>query len=267
MKKLNSYLKEVRANGRISFTTKEAIAALEISDNALRCAVYKLKKEGDLISPAQGLYVIVPPEHQAMGCIPAEELIPILMKYWNIPYYVCLLSAADFHGASHQKPQVLQVMLEKQMKPLTLGKLKIEFIYKKSLKDLPLVSKTVPTGYLHISSPELTAMDLLIYSHRSGGLNPIATVLSELSEAIDTKALVRLMQQSSEKTWVQRLGLILENIDTLDELHKNKLIQVIKHYLDQAHPMPILLVPSLPKNRGMLNSKWGIFENTTIESD
>lgn len=45
------------------------------------------------MSPASGLYVIVPPEHQAYGCIPAEELIPILMEHLQADYYVALLSA------------------------------------------------------------------------------------------------------------------------------------------------------------------------------
>jgi hypothetical protein len=47
-------------------------------------------QSGDLVSPAKAFYVIVPPEYQAYGCIPAEKLIPILMDHLNIDYYVAL---------------------------------------------------------------------------------------------------------------------------------------------------------------------------------
>lgn len=46
--------------------------------------MYKLKKKGDIISPAKHLYVIVPPEQQSIGCIPAAELVPLLMKHWSL---------------------------------------------------------------------------------------------------------------------------------------------------------------------------------------
>ncbi len=267
MKKFGAYLKNLRASGKIAFTTEEAIKILGVSSNALRCAMYKLKKEKDIISPAQGLYVIVPPEYQTIGSIPAEELVPILMKHWGIPYYVCLLSAADYHGASHQKPQVFQVMIEKQIKPLELGQVKIEFIYKKSIKNLPTMTKTVNTGYLTLSTPEVTAMDLLLYPERCGGINHIATVLAELSEIISEKELLKLMQQSLSQAWIQRLGLILERIDTLNEPHKIKLIKRIENHLKHQSLTQILLVPSLPKNGLMVHPKWGLIANTTIESD
>jgi predicted transcriptional regulator of viral defense system len=264
---LNHYIKHSRSRGKRYFTGEEAISALQISKNALRCAIYKMKKAGDVISPARNLYVMIPPEDQIRGCIPAEELIPILMKHWNIPYYVCLLSAADYYGASHQKPQVFQVMVEKQIKPMVFGKVKIEFIYKKSIKDLPTESRTVNTGYLNVSTPELTVMDLLIYPHRSGGLNHIATVLSELIESIQPEALMRLMKNSAENAWIQRLGYILEHIESIDEKRRRQVIDVVHGYLKEQVLNPILLTPELAKNDAPLNSKWAIIENTTIESD
>ena len=57
-----------------------------------------------IITPIKGLYVMLPPEHQPYGSIPAEELVPIIMKHLNVDYYVGLLSAGLFYGATHQKP-------------------------------------------------------------------------------------------------------------------------------------------------------------------
>ena len=36
------------------------------------------------------------------------------MAHLSQPYYVALLSAAAYHGAAHQKPQVFQVMVPRR---------------------------------------------------------------------------------------------------------------------------------------------------------
>lgn len=263
---IRDYLKSIRSKGQIAFTTQEAISSLGISKNALQCAVYRLKKSGDIVSPTSNLYVIVPPEYQALGCIPAADLIPILMKHWNLPYYICLLSAAEYHGASHQKPQVFQVMTNKQIKMLHCGKLRIEFIYKKSLENLPTQSITVNTGYLIISTPELTVMDLLYYPRHVGGLNHIATVLSELVENIDEQALAKLIDFSQEKAWVQRLGYILEHIETMDTEKQKNIIKLLQNTLTRPST-PIPLATEMPIKGCPRDVRWMIVENTTIESD
>jgi hypothetical protein len=88
MTTFQNYIKSVRASGHLSFTLEKAVTDLHVSRNAVICGMYKLKKKGEVISPAKNLYVIVPPEHQLIGSLPAEELVPILMQHWELPYYV-----------------------------------------------------------------------------------------------------------------------------------------------------------------------------------
>lgn len=267
MTTFQGYIKSVRSAGHLSFTLDKAIADLHISRNAVICGMYKLKKKGEVVSPAKNLYVIVPPEYQSIGCLPAEELIPILMQHWRLPYYVCLLSSALYLGASHQKPQIFQVMVNKQLKPIICGKVKIEFIYKKSLENLPTKNVPVKTGYLVVATSELTAMDLLIYSHQAGGLNHIATVLSELIEEIDPKQLIALLEQSEKKSWVQRLGYILEHIESMEEQKQKKVIQLLHTYVADKSFTPTALAPELPIKGKPRDHRWMIIENTDIESD
>ena len=267
MMHFNDYIKSIRSSGHLSFVTDEAIEKLKISNNAFNCGMYKLKKKGEIVSPAKNLYIIVPPEYQSLACLPAEELIPILMKHWDLEYYVCLLSAALYHGASHQKPQVFQVMTSKQLKPLLCGKVKIEFIYKKSLENLPMQKLTVKTGYLKVAMPELTVMDLFFYPHHAGGLNHIATVLSELIETIDPEKLMNLIIHSNEKAWIQRLGYLLEQIESMDKDKQGKIIALIDNYLSHQFISPIALAPELPTKGNPRNHRWMIIENTTVESD
>jgi predicted transcriptional regulator of viral defense system len=96
---LSSYIKEVRQFGARHFTLKKLMADRGLSKNAALNAIHRIKGRGELISPVRGLYVIVPPEHKPHGCIPVEELSPIMMKYLNAEYYVVLLSAASCYGA------------------------------------------------------------------------------------------------------------------------------------------------------------------------
>ena len=187
------------------------------------------------------------------------------MKHWDLPYYVCLLSAAQYYGASHQKPQVFQVMIHKQIKSLVCGKVKIDFIYKKSLDELLTQKISVKTGYLTISTPELTAWDLLRYSHHVGGLNHIATVLSELIERINPETLALLVTQSKEKAWGQRLGYILEHIDSMDEKKQKDIIECL--YQSLVKPTnPVPLAPELPVKGESRDLRWMIIENTTQRS-
>lgn len=264
----SDYLKHIRSLGQRSFTLDKASDDLKISKNSIASAISRLKKRGELISPAKGFYVIIPPEYIQQGCIPAEELVPLLMKHLEIDYYVALLSAAQYHGAAHQKPFAFQIITNKQIeRKLEFGQVRINCLYKKSLKDLPTQNLTVNTGYLKVSSPELTALDLLLYSNKSGGLNHIATVLSELIESIESEKLIELAKQLNENVWLQRLGYILDNIDPFDTASNQKIIDVLAKYLASKKLKYKPLAPEISSTGYPYSKKWMIIENTDIESD
>ena len=58
MKHFNEYIKEVRASGHYAFTTQDALSDLGITRNAFNCGMYKLRKKGDIVSPAKNLYIV-----------------------------------------------------------------------------------------------------------------------------------------------------------------------------------------------------------------
>ena len=94
--------------------------------------------------------------------------------------------------ATHQKPAKFQVVSDKRIKrDLIFGSVEIKFIYKKSLLNLPTRNITVDTGYLEVATPELALLDLLSYPDHAGGLNHIATVLSELADSLYTEPSIR----------------------------------------------------------------------------
>lgn len=265
----SKYLEKLRSNGRRHFTSEEIRSELKLSDSAARSGVYRLKRDKKVISPVNGLYVIVPPEHQPYGSIPAEELVPIMMQHLQADYYVGLLSAGLFYGATHQKPARFQVITNKRIKhSLEFGTVVIELIYKDSLDGLPIQDFVVSTGYLKVATPELLAIDLFKYSKRAGGISHIATVLSELAPSIDENKLIVLAEELGEVCQIQRLGFMLEKIDVLeDEEKKEQIIQKLAEYLENSNRPYVALVPYISRTRHPKCFKWKIIENTDFESD
>lgn len=263
-----NYLNHLRSLGKRHFTFEQLLNDLKISVNSAKSGLYRLKRQGNLISPYKGLYIIVPPEHQPQGSIPAEDLVPILMNHVGADYYVSLLSAAMYYGAAHQKPASFQIISNKHIKhPLEFGQIKVELTYKKQITGLPTKNYTVSTGYLKVATPELTAMDLLLYINKSGGLNHIATVISELIEVMDADKIIKLAEIQGEKAWVQRLGYIIEKIDSMEEDKSKEIVYKLEQYLVNKGMVFIPLASEIPRTHSARSKKWMIIENTTIESD
>lgn len=262
------YLEKIRSVGRRAFTLEQAQNDLSVSKASILSAISRLKKRGKIFSPVKGLYVIIPPEYRLLGCLPAEELIPLCMRYLNRSYYAGLLTAGKYYGAAHQKPAVFQVFVDKRMKsPLKCGQVKIEFFYKKNITNSPLNDFKVQTGYLKISSPELTAMDLLQNIKHSGGINNVATVLSELIESIKPDRLITFAQQQDTVSWLQRLGYILEKLNPMDTDSKDCILKALKEYLASKSYKAVPLDPKLPVTGYPRNNQWKVIENETFESD
>jgi predicted transcriptional regulator of viral defense system len=179
------YVESLASSGRYHFTSAQAQSALGASADAVKLALHRLGKQDRIASPARGFYVIVPPEYRSLGCLPADQFIPALMAHLKLPYYAGLLSAAQYYGAAHHRPQEFQVFLEKNRRPLKCGAVRVVFIARKQLKDVPVRQFNPPRGMINVSTPEATAIDLAGYPDHTGGLDQSATVLSELAENID----------------------------------------------------------------------------------
>lgn len=267
MKGLRRYIKHLASNGQRAFISDEAQEALNISRSALHSQLHRLIQSGDIASPAKGFYLIVPPEYQIWGCLPAEDFLPLLMKHWQIEYYACLLTAASYHGASHQAVQQFYVMLNQQRRPVRCGKIIVEFIKNKHLDQTPTQPITVRTGYLSISTPEGTAMDMIHFSRQSGGLNHIATVLTELIEEIKPEKLLNLAKCSNSKAWIQRLGYLLEIIEPIETKNRDRCVNLLKTYLNTIVIRSVLLEPNAEKGNFPMHPTWKVIINTTVESD
>src|ERR1039458_9159999 len=120
-KAFSSYLTRLLSTGRVVFSREEAQKAL----GALLDAAERQQRKHHLVSPRRGFYVIVPPQHLAWGAPPPSWYIDDLMRHEGCPYYVGLLRAAELHGASHQAVMEFQVVTDKKMPELQVGRSRI----------------------------------------------------------------------------------------------------------------------------------------------
>ena len=214
---LAAFMSRLLSEGRVVFARDEAQAALGIEHGAFLDAAERQQRRGALVSPRRGFYVIVPPQYQNWGAPPPPWYIDDLMRHEGRPYYVGLLKAAEYHGASHQAVMEFQIVTDKRLPRIKAGRSVIAFYYRKNLDDLSgaIEERKTDAGLMKLSSVELTAFDLMRYPRAAGGLNHIATVLSDLGGAVNMHKLVGLAPLF-ERSIVQRLGFMLERFGRRD---------------------------------------------------
>ncbi|MDE0521945.1 MAG: hypothetical protein OXH79_08320 [Boseongicola sp.] len=211
---LAEYLTELQSKGRVVFDAKEAVEALGTNRGAFLDAAQRLQKRGRLISPRKGFYVAVPPQFASWGAPPPSWYVDALMRRERQPYYVGLLKAAELHGATHQAVTEFQVVAGKRMPRIRAGRSLIVFYYRKEMAAIVdgVEDTKTDTGRMKVSSPALTALDLMRYGKGSAGIDNVATVLSDLGSRVDGDQLAFLSLRF-EKPVVQRLGYMLDILD------------------------------------------------------
>ena len=205
-------------SGRTVFTAEEAEQALGVGHGAFLDAAERLQRREALLNPRQGFYVIVPPQYASWGAPPPAWYIDALMRREDQAYYVGLLKAAELHGATHQAVMEFQVVTGKRLPRIRAGRNLIVFYFRKDMDAVTagIEDRKTDTGTMKISSAALTALDLLRYPQASGGIDNVATVLSDLGQKIDPGQLA-VLSEAVERPVVQRLGYLLEHLghDTL----------------------------------------------------
>lgn len=190
-----------------------------------------------------------------------------MMTHLNSKYYLGLLSAAAYWGASHQSIMSYQVISEKGIKPIKFENSKVEFITKKmSFPEIGLLKVAGVGGYFLVSSPELTAVDILRFPKKSGHLNNIATILEDLVEKWEKKRLLEIFKGSHVPTVsLQRLGFLLDVI-----LNKQTEASWIEKILEGRMLAPSILSISRKKEKNKsypFNNRWKLYVNTEVEPD
>lgn len=214
---LSTWVADRLAKTRLTFSREEAMREAGMGHGAFLDAAERLQKRGHLVSPRRGFYVIVPPRFLSWGAPPADWYINELMQFERCPYYVGLIKAGEFYGATHQAVMEFQVVTDKRLPMLRVGRSRIVFYHRKDMAAVQggIVDRKADNGFIKLSSVELTALDILRYPHGAAGLDNIATVLTDIGDQIDGEKLASL-SVAYERSVVQRLGYMLEKFGVAD---------------------------------------------------
>ena len=266
MDTIKSWIEKMQSSGKSCFSFSEALEHFSaLQPNSLKRSLTRLAGKHKICSVWKGFYVIVPVEYQSKGIIPAVYYIDQLMRFLGRDYYISLLNAAEFYGAAHQRPMEFTIMTTPPSLRSTLKKdIKINFNNKSVILAQYTQQRKTPASYVKISSPELTAADLVQFEKTIGGLNRASTVFYELAESCRFKKLKADFFEYVPTPVIQRLGYLLD--ETLDfKKQADELYSMAKKYGCSFRKTPL-------KNRKStagcpLNMRWNIIVNEQIEID
>lgn len=249
----------LQAGGRYVLTREEALAALGVSDEALKKAVQRLVAKRRLVVPRRGFFVIVPLEYRLWAAPPPDWYIDALMKSCGRQYYVGLLAAAALHGAAHEQPQEFQVVTDIQLRPVAAGRGRIRFFRKQRIEATPTVDVRTETGFMRVSTPEATALDLLQYLQGVGQLSQAATVLAELAATMDAGRIADAARLAGDLPNAQRLGYLLDMVGA------GEVGTVLAEWVAQQHLRFIALRPDRPSVGAAKDGRWRVVVNEEVE--
>lgn len=254
----NQWLDGLQASGRYTFT--KAVAQRE-GPPVERKAAWRAQRDGRLLHPRNGFFVIVPAEYRAVGAPPPAWFIDDLMRFEQLRYYVGLLSAASLYGSSPQAVQEFQVVVPISQRPIVTGRLRIRFVMRADIDGAMTRDHQTPTGTMTVSSVAQTAIDLVRYPAVAGGWDNLAAVLSELGPQLDPKELARIAKNQRQVGTLQRLGFLLQLVGAEEPARAlaPEVESRARHYR--------AIDPKMPTTNAERNERWRVLVNRRIELD
>lgn len=261
-KYLENYLDELQGSGKISIAWQDVLKRFpKQSLNSLKLALHRQVKKGKIVSFYKGFYLIIPPEYRARKILPLDLFVDQLFEFLDRDYYVGLLTAASYYGAAHQQVMESFVYIKKPpMRRSEAEGLRVKYLVKSSFPETGIIKRKTESGYINISSPELTAVDLVSYYKQAGGINRVAEVLFELAEQMDAGAMKEILSDSVPVAVLQRLGYLLDEI-----VGRSDLAEPVNEYLSDKNIFSVRLINDMGGSLHKINSKWKIIENYEIE--
>lgn len=238
---LTDLLDACERRGRLNLRTADIADHLpNVGAEALRQALQRQQKKGRIVRTSRGSehWIIVPHQDAAIGAPPLEVwLDTYLSRALGIPYYVGLLSAAEAYGVSPQAVMVTQVMASGARRPVQVGRNLLVFHKRVRVAEMPTQWYETPVGRFRISTPALTAIELVSRQDLAGGISRVAEVVQGLAPSIRTKGLAEALNAVGEVPAAQRLGALLARAG------QSALAGRVRNWLNDKRTRNIALTP------------------------
>ena len=257
---LKDFINRLQSKGRYTFTKTEVLEVLGVSDKAALAQLRRQIDNGRIVSPQRGFYVIVPVEYLSAGSPPASWYMDDLSQFLKTQYYVGILSASSLYGASHHQPQIFQVVLPRQKRQISIGRDEIHFYSWKHFNEAEIRQIKTPAGYIRVSTPESTSLDLVRFMYACGGPGNVITVISELGENLDLQRLGEVITTETSPV-LQRLGFLFERTGL------TAFARIIEEVLDTRNYRRVHLLPGSKVSSEEYSHRWQILAEAGLESE
>jgi len=249
----DKFIEQRLALGRVAFPLAELLKATGLSATAARNQLLRLKNKVRRVSPRQPFFLIISPEHRAVGAPPVVWWLHDYFQWLGEPYYLALQSAASSLGSNPQALQVTQVMTRFPRRPLEINRIRIQFFVKRTVEQTPTQPLANAYAPLQVSTPEATTFDLVQYATRIGGMGRAAETIAPLLPLMHPRELRQVLKIEDAPATAQRLGFVLE------KMKATGLAKVVENWL----PSDLLYVPLVPGGRGDAPEipRWRILNN------
>jgi predicted transcriptional regulator of viral defense system len=266
--KIGNWVEDLPKRGKIVFSKQEVVKQFPaLSYYSIRNALNRLVIKKKVQSVWHDFYAVLLPEYGLKGVAPPIEYIGQLMSFLGKEYYIALLSAAALQGAAHQQPMEFFVITNSRiLRDKQKCEVKINFVTKKDIPAKYLTQVGVSSGYVNVSCPELTAFDLISYEKNVGGINRVATVLSELAETMNFENISESFLKSLNVAVIQRLGYLLDVLEF--DILSDALFKKSKNAGIKFRKYPLSVLSEKKYSSGFqTNDKWKISINEEIDID
>lgn len=264
MSNVRDYIIQLQSIEEYAFSWDELLTNCNAPESTIRKEIVRLVENGELTNLRQGFYIIVPPRYRNIGRVPLYLYIEKLFKILNKRYYIGLYSSATIHGASHQQIQQEYIITEPPaLRDITKkNQTSIKFYKSSQWPKGNLSRKKSDAGMYTVSSPALTIVDLIQHQSSLGGLNRMLANIEELTEELKMTDLIELLNWFSNKSTLQRMGYILEFINSDSEF-----TQPIFDKLKSKSFFPVLLSPKKGSKPGSVDNRWKVDVNIELQND
>jgi hypothetical protein len=243
------------AQGRVAFPLSALVEQTGLSVTAARKQLLRLGNGVVRVSPRQQFFLIVGPEHRAIGAPPPAWWLDDYFGWLGHPYYLALQSAAETYGSSPQALQVTQVITDVPRREITVGRIRIRFFVKRKVDKTPTQPLANAFAPIRVSTPAATAFDLIRYAQRLGGIERAVETLAPLLPLMRIPDLKRVLEAEDETATAQRFGYVLEAAD------EKRLAEIVHGWL----PFPLAWVPlassKSDRTTGSVTERWRILNN------
>jgi len=260
---VSDYIKQLQSYEEYAFSWEELLQNCNVPLATIKKEVLRLTERNEIVNLRHGFYLIIPPRYKNFGKLPVQLYVDKLFKFLNKPYYVGLYSAALFHGASHQQVQSDYVItVPPALRDIDKGNIHVQFFNASNWSEKNIQEKKSDAGLFNVSSPALTATDLVNYHTKIGGLNRMLANIEELSEEIQLEDLKTLLSWYPNKSTLQRLGFLFEEIG-MDQTYTDLIFERLKK--DKFYS--VVLSPKKGEKAGSTGNRWKVDVNIKLESD